>query len=93
FPWSVATPADYRIVIDIVRFDGQLGERALLEARWTILRGDGDGALVRRKSSFEAPTDGEGYEALVAAHSRTLADLAREMAAALRDIIQEAPGG
>ncbi|MHC4591521.1 MAG: PqiC family protein [Planctomycetota bacterium] len=93
FPWSVAARADYRVVVDIVRFDGQLGERAFLEARWTILREEGEGALLRRKSSFEAPTDGEGYEALVAAHSRTLGDLAREMAAALRDVSQKAPGG
>ncbi|MHC4591918.1 MAG: PqiC family protein [Planctomycetota bacterium] len=93
FPWSVATAVDYRVVVDIARFDGQLSERALLEARWTIVGEEGKKALVRGKSSFEVPTDGKGYEALVAAHSQTLADLAREMAVALRDVSQQSPGG
>jgi len=40
-------PLDIRIVIDIGRFDGKLGEEVLLESRWTIFNKKNQPVLTR----------------------------------------------
>ena len=37
YPWSVYGNVDYRVIIDISRFDTQLGKSANLEASWAIM--------------------------------------------------------
>jgi len=79
-------PIDYHIGVEVIQFDGELGGNAFLVARWGIFGGKDKKMLVTKKSSFTEPTGARGYEALVAAQSRTIGDLSREMAAAIKDI-------
>lgn len=80
---SGAAEAQYKITVDILRFDSILGAEAILEARWRI-SGKPDTqpktghALVRENASGAVP-----YDALVAAHRRAVAKLAREIAGGL----------
>jgi len=84
YPWRVSVPIDYQVVVDIVRCDGQLGEAAWLEARWSILGGQGKNLLKTNRSSIVEPVSGADYAALVTAQSRALAKLSQEIAEAIK---------
>ncbi len=75
-------PLDYRIIIDIVRFDGQLAGTAQLAARWTLY-GKDEQAILTKVSLISADVQGKTYEQLVAAENRTLQKLSAEIAAAI----------
>ncbi len=71
----------YRVTIDIQRFDSLPGEAATLDALWLVR---GHAAPVSGRTTLREPVQGEGYAALAAAHSRALAGLSRDIAAAIR---------
>jgi hypothetical protein len=55
-----------------------------MKTHWTILGEDGKEPLLFRLSNHREQINGQGYDALVAAHNRVLANLSRDIAAALR---------
>lgn len=72
--------AGYRVVVDVNRFDGDPGKSVLLAARWSV-RGEQQGKILSAgESNITESVEGQGYDALVAAMSRALAALAREIA-------------
>ncbi len=71
----------YLVQIEIGRFDGSWNKTADLDAWWTITGNNGN-VLLQQKSSLSAPL-GEGYDALVQAQSRLLAELAAQIAPAI----------
>lgn len=79
-PWRSFMSIDYQVVIEILRFDGELGEQATLEARWTVLRDKDKSVIDIKRSSIMETTDSPGYGGLVAAQSRALGMLSREIA-------------
>jgi uncharacterized protein len=81
--WS-ATP-DYRVAIEVERFESVPGEAATLDAVWTIRNGHDSVAHEGRTTVREA-TQGSGIGALAAAHSRALARLSADIAAAIRKL-------
>jgi len=89
FPWKTYTPIDYKVEVDVIRFDGEKGGDVRLHARWIIFGKDGKTLLRIRKSSFSAPADAGNYGAMVSAMSQTLADLSREIADSIKDLSQE----
>lgn len=84
YPWPTSLPIDYQVVLDIVRCDGRLNEDVLLVARWRVLTGEKKNILAVRRSTITEPVNRPGYEALVAAQSRALATLSREIVQAIR---------
>ena len=76
-------PLEFRIEIDIARFDGELGGDALLVARWT-LHGRQDKALLTKVSIIRESSGAEGFDALIAAQNRALQNLSQELVAAIR---------
>jgi uncharacterized lipoprotein YmbA len=80
---SAAAPAlpDYRVSIDVRRFELTPGEGAALDAAWSV---SADGKVLKsaRVAIVEAVAD-PSFEALVAAQSRSVARVARDIAAAL----------
>ena len=83
-----AIDLDYTIKIDISRFDGRLGGDLELFARWAIFDNQ-DKALNGIKATYiTEPTEGNGYADMVAAQSRALYDLSRELA----DVIKKLTG-
>jgi uncharacterized lipoprotein YmbA len=91
FPWKSTTPIDCRVEIDIARFDGTPGDSVTLQSHWTVFSEDRKRVLASKTSSLSEPVNGKGYDALVAAQSRALASLAREIAEAIRGLPQEMP--
>jgi uncharacterized lipoprotein YmbA len=85
YPRGTGAEADYRVVVDIQRFESAPGETATVEALWTVSPGIGkSGASRSGRSAVREPTQGAEYDALVAAHSRALASISRDIAEAIR---------
>lgn len=73
---------DYRVSLDIVRFESVPGKLALLEAVWVVRKAAGGVSLSGRTVASE-PAPGD-FDALAAAHSRALAKVSSDIAAAIR---------
>jgi len=86
FPFRGSESIDYQVQVEVIRFDGSLAGDASLLVRWTIFGEDDKKLLLTRKSSFKEATGGPGYEALVAAQSRTVEALSREIARAIKGL-------
>jgi hypothetical protein len=74
---------EFRVEIDIARFDGELGGDALLVARWTIY-GRQNKALLTKVSIIRDSSGGEGFDLLIAAQNRALQNLSQEIVASIR---------
>jgi uncharacterized lipoprotein YmbA len=74
---------DIRVAVDVLRFESVLGDAATLEAAWMVRRNEAP--PVRGRSLAREPVQGQGYEALVAAHAKALARIGRDIAAAIRE--------
>lgn len=83
YPQSAGDNADYRVLVDIQRFDSTVGESVTIDALWTVKRAS-DGALQTGRSTAQESGSGGTYDAMVAAHSRALATISREIADAIR---------
>lgn len=88
-PMANFDPA-YRVTIDVQRFDSIPGQAALLEAVWTVRRTAGAQTRSGRTVAREA-VQGDGFDALAAAHSRALARLSGDIAAAIRAEAEDKP--
>ena len=84
-PWRGSHPVRYQVAVDVARFEGAAGADVTLEARWRILGGDGKELALRRSTVTEG-VGAPGYGALVAAMSRALGALSRDIATAIRDL-------
>jgi uncharacterized protein len=75
-------PLDFKVVIDIARFDGKLGGNAMLTARWTLY-GKEDHVILTKVTIVNEPTGRKDYEHLIAAENRALQALSSEIADAI----------
>jgi uncharacterized protein len=84
FPWKTPAPADYQVRVMLIRFDGALGEQAVLKARWSLTAAGQEKPVVDLMSVMTEPVESNTHAALVAAQNRTLDRLSREIAAAIQ---------
>jgi uncharacterized lipoprotein YmbA len=82
-PWRHTTAIDYQIPVEIIRFDGERDKDITLNVEWQILSNEGDTQLLSKRSTFKEAVAGTSYDDMVAAQSRAVAALAREIADAL----------
>jgi uncharacterized lipoprotein YmbA len=82
FPWSRTFTPDAQVLVEISQLEGALNADSKLTARWRIL--GRNGTEVRAGTSRLTEPSGGDYESLVAAHSRLLGALSREIAEVLR---------
>jgi len=78
---TAARKADYRIFVDILRFEST-ADSVTVDALWTI-RQTMQGAQKNGRSQVQEPCSGKGYEALVSAYSRALAAVSNDIARAI----------
>ena len=83
YPWSRSTRIDYQISIDVLRFDANANGKIVLVAGWEIIRPDDSTAVSRHKRNYTEAAGGIVYPAVVAAQSRAVARLARDIVAAI----------
>ena len=81
---------DYRVTIDVQRFDSIQGDAALVEAVWTV-RKTASGDTRSGRTDAREPAQGQGFDALAAAHSRAIAKLSADIAAAIRAEAEQKP--
>lgn len=84
YPWKKSIPIKYILSVDVTRFDGELGGEVTLRANWTIYGEDGKKLLFLHTTVATEKADKPGYEGLVAAKSRLLSQLSRDIAYAIR---------
>jgi uncharacterized lipoprotein YmbA len=88
FPGTRGMSFDLNVTVDVTRFDGIPGEKADLRARWVILDKNRKKMLFENHSVLTQPTKDASLAALIAAESRALADLSREIAAAIKTLAE-----
>lgn len=82
-PQAAGSRFDYRVAIEIQRFDSSLTEGATIDALWTVT---GPNGVAPRQGATHAhePLAGSGAAALAAAHGRALAHIAHDISGAIR---------
>ena len=93
YPWKRDTPVDYQVAVEVSRFDAEARGNALLRGRWTLFGGPNQDVLLIRSMNFTEPTPKEDYRALVEALSRILEDLSREIAEAIKTLVEKNTNG
>jgi len=82
YPQGASVTADYKVLVDVQRFDSTLGDAATVEVLWHVRPAKGEPRTGR--SAVRVATDGAtSYDALVAAHNRALASVSRDIANAI----------
>jgi uncharacterized lipoprotein YmbA len=83
FPAKRSTKVDYQVAVTVTRFDGVVGENALLRARWSIYGENGEKKLISKHSVYKQPVNGEELKDLVSAQSLALAHFSYDIAQAI----------
>ena len=76
------TRADYVLLVDLQRLDGNFDSKAVLEARWT-LKNRHDDVIARVIYADVEPVEGKTYDVLTAAESRMVRRMGEHLAARL----------
>jgi uncharacterized protein len=76
--------AEYRVLLDLLRFDSVPGDSVVIEANWSIRGAEGPARTGR--STVREKIAGTGYQAIVAAYSRGLGLVSADIAAAIREV-------
>jgi uncharacterized lipoprotein YmbA len=89
YPTQDPTPAKYQITVDITKFEQDVDGSIVLDVFWSILNPANNKVLLRRHSSYRealasagrsgSAAGGNVYDAVVAAMSRDLAALSRDI--------------
>jgi uncharacterized protein len=75
---------DYRVTIDVQRFESIQGQASVVEAVWTVRKTAGGETRSGRTVARET-VQGQGFDALAAAHSQAIAKMSGDIAAAIRE--------
>ena len=81
-------PADYRLEVDVIRLDGNLGDQATLVAQWALLGAEEDELKLMRRSEYQEPAADNTYKGLVMAQSRTVERMSRDIAADINKSVE-----
>lgn len=84
YPWSGDDGLKYQIALDIRELHGHSEGHAVLDAAWRVYALPERTLVTTRTWNATEPLSVDGYEELVAAESRLLARLARQITSSLR---------
>ncbi len=79
YPWPLDKKPNYRVEIEVLRFESNAAQEAQLTARWTVINEGGPAPFNVKESRLVRPIKEKSTEASVAALSETVADLSREI--------------
>jgi uncharacterized lipoprotein YmbA len=77
-------PFNYQLEVDVLRLDGNLGERAALVAQWALLAAEEVDLILMRRAEYHEPAVDNTYKGLILAKSRTIEKLSHDVAAAVK---------
>lgn len=85
-PWKGQEDTDYLVELNIVRLDGKIGGSAVLEAQWSVARGDSiDLPRILRLARYERPAADDSIPAYVEAIRQAVEDMAKDIASAVSE--------
>ena len=84
--WPGMGAVDYRVGMEVTRFDGIRGGDVILIAAWAIREGQSNKVVTVQNSRIQEPTGAQSYEAMVGGMSRALSRLSREIAEAIKGL-------
>ena len=84
-------PLDFRVVADVLSFEGTPGGDVLFKVRWVVLDPYMDQALVVRENTYRSRAASGEPEAMIAALSETLSAFSRDLAEQLRGLPKTKP--
>jgi uncharacterized lipoprotein YmbA len=80
YPQRRGPRVDFQVEISVSRFLADDAGTAMLVALWSILDGDSQSVLLRKRSAFAKQADSREISAIVAAQNSVLEDFSREIA-------------
>jgi len=80
YPWPMDKKPDYRVEIQVLRFEPNSAREAELSARWVVIDETGKEAPNLKESRLTRAAKEKSTDGAVAALSETVADLSREIA-------------
>ena len=83
YPWNAFGDVDYRVIVDISRFDTQLGKSANLEASWAIMEEKNHTIVSNGQANIKQPLNDASYNSAAQALSQLLSNLSQQIALAL----------
>ncbi|MDP3010441.1 MAG: PqiC family protein [Methylococcales bacterium] len=89
YPWSVYGEMDYRVIIDISRFDSQLGKSATLEASWAIMSEKNHTIISNGQTNIQQPLHDGSYDSAVLALNKLLDTFSQQISLALHQVQQK----
>ena len=89
---TAGSSAEYRVVIEVQRFESVPGSYALVDAFFSVRR-VADGRTAPGRTTSREITSDKSYDALAAAHSRAVARLAKDIADTLRALAAQPASG
>jgi len=89
YPWSVYGNVDYRVIIDISRFDTQLGKSVNLEASWAIMEEKNHTIVSNGQAKLEQRLNDASYNSAAQGLSKLLSQLSQQISLALIQVPQK----
>ena len=89
YPWGVYGNVDYRVIIDISRFDTQLGKSVNLEASWAIMEEKNHTIFSNGQAKIEQPLNDASYNSAAQGLSKLLSELSQQLSLAIVQIPQQ----
>lgn len=83
----ILSPVDFQVIVNVREFDGRLGGMVTLNADWSVVKVGNEKSVVERKSVLHDHTDSSDFQGYVAAQSRLLAMLSRQISDEIRSKI------
>lgn len=90
-PAEARFPLDFRVIADVLSFEGSAGREVAFKVRWAVLDPYLEQALVVRENSYRSRASGDDPEAMIAALSETVAAFSRDVADQLRGLPKTQP--
>lgn len=84
YPWDRKNELQYQVTVDLSQFHGTSDGDAILEASWRAYSLPGGRLITTQTTTLLEPMTEDGFDALVAAQSRLVDQLAAEIAAQLK---------
>ncbi len=88
---EVSYPVDFRVAVDVLRFEGTNRGQAELKARWTVLNPYTEEVLLVKEGYYRVKAVSTEPAAIVDAMGRALGDFSRELADSIRTIPKPKP--
>lgn len=88
YPWGAYGQVDYRVIIDISRFDAKLGKSVNLDASWSIMNEKNHTIISNGQTKIQQPLNDASYQTAVTAFNKLLNDFSQQLSVALHQVQQ-----